>query len=102
MTPHAKKLSVKNRLALIPPAKKAGEEVSLAIASRNAVEEAHTHARPGEAHKDDHQPGNPEIEYLPYRIEHELEICRKYMMDFVCFDYGIPASCIKYAKEVYS
>ncbi len=38
---------------------------------------------------------------VPFTIEQELEVCRRYLQDLICFDYGIPRSCIQHAAAVY-
>lgn len=94
MSPEAVKLSPKERLKLIPPPR---ELPTTTLHEESKIEIV----RLGVEHKSDHQPGSPEIDYLPYTVEQELDICRRYLQDFICFDYPIPSSCVKYAKEVY-
>ena len=36
-----------------------------------------------------------------FKIEQELEVCRRYLQDLVCFDYSIPRSCIEHANAVF-
>ena len=37
----------------------------------------------------------------PFTLEQELEVCRRYLQDFVCFGYGLPRACIEHAEAVY-
>jgi hypothetical protein len=111
MTPEAVNLSPSERLALIPPPR---STISGSISSNgNSESNSKTGSiidmphidikkyRVGEKLNSNHQPGSDKVAYLPYTVEQELEICRRYLQDFICFDYGIPSSCVKYAKEVY-
>ena len=37
----------------------------------------------------------------PFTTEQELQVCRRYLQDLICFDYGIPHSCIRHAAAVF-
>jgi hypothetical protein len=103
MTPEAVNLSPSERLALIPPPRITSSSGNSNSESTSALSNLKKRvvANSGEDILSNHQPGSQRIEYLPYTVEQELEICRRYLQDFICFDYGIPSSCVKYAKEVY-
>ena len=85
MEPAARHLSPEERVKLIP------DEVGRPDVMLAKV-------RPGLEHNASHQPDAPN---KPFTIEQELDICRRYIQDFVCFSYGIPQSCLQNARAVF-
>jgi hypothetical protein len=61
-----------------------------------AKDTEHQKRRSKEGHSANYQPSNVQSKE-PFTAEQELDICRRYLQDLICFDYGIPRSCIKHA-----
>ena len=45
--------------------------------------------------------GKGNEEKNPFTVEQVLEVCRRYLQDLICFEYGIPRICIQYADAVF-
>ena len=87
------------------------------VSSQRRLQEHLAHVRQGAKHDKRYQPvyqpkthrtssatstkeEAKENSKLPFTVEQELEVCRRYLQDLICFDYGIPQNCIKHAAVV--
>jgi len=90
MEPSAVKLTPQERLKLIPPS------------TPTDVQSTATHkiktSRTSGAHSSHFQPYTTGKKFI---VKQEVEVCRRYLQDFICFDYDIPKSCLDFAKLVY-
>eukprot|EP00615_Pteridomonas_danica_P009223 CAMPEP_0114365458 /NCGR_PEP_ID=MMETSP0101-20121206/28427_1 /TAXON_ID=38822 ORGANISM="Pteridomonas danica, Strain PT" /NCGR_SAMPLE_ID=MMETSP0101 /ASSEMBLY_ACC=CAM_ASM_000211 /LENGTH=179 /DNA_ID=CAMNT_0001513801 /DNA_START=740 /DNA_END=1276 /DNA_ORIENTATION=+ len=97
LSPSVIHLTPQERLKLIPSSSSSSTTTTTKNLKEEDKEEKHQDEENGIIHE--RGSGIHDHIFIPYSktkhftIKEELEVCRMYLQDFICFDYDLPQSC---------